>query len=99
MLISFCKLQAFKFSNIMVKIYTTNWCPSCTSAKKLLESLNIQYKEINIEESNLSREQLVDLTGGYTVPQIIINSKYIGGYDKLLYLHQNNKLEELLNEK
>ena len=99
MLISFCKLQAFKFSNIMVKIYTTNWCPSCTSAKKLLESLNIQYKEINIEESNLSREQLVDLTGGYTVPQIIINSNYIGGYDKLLYLHQNNKLEELLNEK
>ena len=99
MLISFCKLQAFKFSNIMVKIYTTNWCPSCTSAKKLLESLNIQYKEINIEESNLSREQLVDLTGGYTVPQIIINSRYIGGYDKLLYLHQNNKLEELLNEK
>ena len=99
MLISFCKLQAFKFSNIMVKIYTTNWCPSCTSAKKLLESLNIQYKEINIEESDLSREQLVDLTGGYTVPQIIINSSYIGGYDKLLYLHQNNKLEELLNEK
>ena len=99
MLISFCKLQAFKFSNIMVKIYTTNWCPSCISAKKLLESLNIQYKEINIEESDLSREQLVDLTGGYTVPQIIINSKYIGGYDKLLYLHQNNKLEELLNEK
>ncbi len=99
MLISFCKLQAFKFSNIMVKIYTTNWCPSCTSAKKLLESLNIQYKEINIEESNLSRKQLVDLTGGYTVPQIIINSRYIGGYDKLLYLHQNNKLEELLNEK
>ena len=99
MLISFCKLQAFKFSNIMVKIYTTNWCPSCTSAKKLLESLNIQYKEINIEESDLSREQLVDLTGGYTVPQIIINSSYIGGYDKLLYLHQNNKLDELLNEK
>ena len=83
----------------MVKIYTTNWCPSCTSAKKLLESLNIQYKEINIEESNLSREQLVDLTGGYTVPQIIINSSYIRGYDKLLYLHQNNKLDELLNEK
>ena len=63
-------------NDIMVKIYTTNWCPSCISAKKLLESLNIQYKEINIEESDLSREQLVDLTGGYTVPQIIINSKY-----------------------
>ena len=83
----------------MVKIYTTNWCPSCISAKKLLETLEIQYKEINIEETNLSREKLSELTGGYTVPQIVINNKYIGGYNELLYLHQNNKLEELLNEK
>jgi GrxC family glutaredoxin len=82
----------------MIKIYTTNWCPSCTSAKRLLESINIEYQEINIEEQNLSREQLLDLTGGYTVPQIIINTKSIGGYDKLLYLYQNNKLEKLLNE-
>ena len=82
----------------MIKIYTTNWCPSCTSAKKLLESINIEYQEINIEEQNLSREELLDLTGGYTVPQIIINAKSIGGYDKLLYLYQNNKLEKLLNE-
>ncbi len=81
----------------MIKIYTTNWCPSCISAKRLLESLNIEYQEINIEKQNLSRNQLLELTGGYTVPQIIINNKSIGGYDQLLYLHQNNKLEKLLN--
>ena len=83
----------------MVKIYTTNWCPSCNSAKRLLKSLNIQYEEINIEKNNFSREKLQQLTGGYTVPQISINNHYIGGYDKLLYLYQNNKLKELLNEK
>ena len=99
MLIALCKLHTLKFSNIMVKIYTTNWCPSCTSAKRLLKTLKIKYEEINIEEMNLSREELRKLTGGYSVPQIIINNQCIGGYDKLLYLHQNNKLEELLNEK
>ena len=99
MLIALRKLHTLKFSDIMVKIYTTNWCPSCTSAKRLLETLKIEYREINIEERNLSREDLGELTGGYSVPQIIINNKSIGGYDKLLYLHQNNKLEELLNEK
>ena len=99
MLVALRKLYTLKFSNIMVKIYTTNWCPSCTSAKRLLEILKIEYKEINIEELNLSREDLGKLTGGYSVPQIIINNKSIGGYDKLLYLHQNNKLEELLNGK
>ena len=83
----------------MIKIYTTNWCPSCVSAKNLLNSLIIEFKEINIEEQNFSRTELQELTGGYTVPQIIINDKCIGGYDKLLYLYQNNKLENLLNEK
>ena len=83
----------------MVKIYTTNWCPSCNFAKKLFNELNIKYIEINIEKGNMSRQDLLEITGGYSVPQIIINDKCIGGYDKLLYLHQNNKLNELLNEK
>ena len=83
----------------MIIIYTTNWCPSCISAKKLLNSLNIEFQEINIEQQNFSREQLQELTGGFTVPQIIINDTCIGGYDKLLYLHQNKKLDGLLNAK
>ena len=82
----------------MIKIYTTNWCPSCVSAKNLLEKLKIKYEEINIEQNNFSRQKLQELTGGYTVPQIVINNHYIGGYDKLLYLYQNNKLDDLLNE-
>ncbi len=83
----------------MIIIYTTNWCASCIYAKNLFEELNLEYQEINIEEKNISRKQLEELTGGYSVPQIVINRKSIGGYDKLLYLHQNNKLKELLNEK
>ena len=38
------------------------------------------------------------LSGGYTVPQIFINDKGIGGYDQLMSLYQKNKLKELLNE-
>ena len=83
----------------MVTIYTTNWCPSCNAAKNLLDSIDISYKEINIEEEKFSRAQLEELTGGYTVPQIIINNKCIGGYQKLLNLYQNNKLQEILNAK
>ena len=83
----------------MVKIYTTNWCSSCIAAKNLFKLLNIDYEETNIEEKDMSREELFKLTGGYSVPQILINEKCIGGYDKLLYLHQNNKLNLLLNEK
>ena len=83
----------------MIKIYTTSWCPSCVSAKNLLAELNIDFEEINIEEENISREDLQEISGKYTVPQIVINNKCIGGYTQLLYLHQNNELDKILNDK
>jgi len=81
----------------MIKIYTTNWCPSCVAAKNLLKNENIDFEEINIEEKGISREKLLEISGKYTVPQIVINNQYIGGYDQLLYLYQNNKLNKLIN--
>ena len=69
------------------------------SAKNLLVELNIDFEEINIEEENISREDLQEISGKYTVPQIVINNKCIGGYTQLLYLHQNNELDKILNDK
>jgi len=65
-------------------------------AKKLLDSKNIEYEEINIENNNISREDLHKLTGGRTVPQIIINGKSIGGFDDLILLNTNGKLDKLI---
>tara|TARA_B100001029_G_C15060885_1_gene458368 strand:- start:3257 stop:3505 length:249 start_codon:yes stop_codon:yes gene_type:complete len=81
----------------MIKIYSTTWCPSCRFAKSLLDSKNVDYEEINIEEVNISREKLKEITGGHTVPQIVINGTSVGGYDQLLKLDQLNKLDKLLN--
>ena len=83
----------------MVKIYTSNWCGYCNAAKSLLDKLQIQYEEINIEEKNINRTDLLNLSGGYSVPQICINNKFIGGYQELQYLYQNNKLEKIINAK
>ena len=62
----------------------------------MLDDIGLPYEEINIEEQDLTREDLVKITGGYTVPQIIINDKPIGGFDKLLQLNQSGELKELL---
>ena len=83
----------------MILIYTSNWCSYCTAAKNLLDELKLEYREINIEKENMSREMLLELSGGYTVPQIKINDKFIGGYDALQSLYQNKKLLDLVNEK
>lgn len=76
----------------MVKIYSTSWCPSCIDAKRLLSERGLEFEEINIEEKGWSRDDLFELTGGRTVPQIIIDEKPIGGYDDLLKLDSIGEL-------
>jgi glutaredoxin len=76
----------------MVKIYSTSWCLSCIYAKRLLSERGLEFEEINIEEKGWSRDDLFELTGGRTVPQIIIDEKPIGGYDDLLKLDNIGEL-------
>ena len=81
----------------MIIIYCTNWCGPCIAAKKMLDEMGISYKEINIEKEDLSRDDLFKLTGGFTVPQIIINDNSIGGFNELLQLNQSGELKKLLS--
>jgi GrxC family glutaredoxin len=79
-----------------VKMYTTNWCPYCRFAKRLLNEKGVDFKEINIDVLGLSREDLAKITGGMTVPQIVINNEAIGGYDNLWALDQSGELDKKL---
>ena len=58
--------------------------------------MGVSYEEINIEKEGLNRDDLSTLTGGYTVPQIIIINNPVGGFIELLELNQSGKLKELL---
>jgi len=77
----------------MIKIYSTSWWGPCKAAKQLLNDKGLSYEEINIEEHGISRDDLMKLTGGNTVPQIIIDDKVIGGFNQLLVLNQKGKLK------
>ena len=63
-----------------------------TTAKQFLNAKKQSFEEININDSDMSRDELFKLTGGRTVPQIIIDNKTIGGYDSLLALDRVGKL-------
>ena len=75
-----------------VKIYSTEWCSYCENTKRFLEEKGIEFEEINIESKGMSREDLEKITGGRTVPQIVIDGNPIGGYDDLLSLDSEGKL-------
>lgn len=81
----------------MITLYSSNWCPSCIWAKRLLDDLNLNYNEINIQKTKMTRNDLESITGGRTVPQIIINDVCIGGFDNLYSLNKSGGLQKLLN--
>ncbi len=58
----------------------------------MLSDRGLEFEEINIEKEGWSRDDLFELTGGRTVPQIIIDEKPIGGYDDLLKLDSIGEL-------
>ena len=76
----------------IIRIYTTSWCGPCKSAKNLLHDKGYEFEEIDIEKQGWTREDLFNLTGGRTVPQIIIDNKTIGGFDDLYKMNQEGKL-------
>ena len=66
-----------------ILIYTTNTCPYCIMAKKLLQDKQLSYKEIRVDLDDDAREKMITLSGRRTVPQIFIDEESIGGYDDL----------------
>jgi glutaredoxin 3 len=79
-----------------ITMYTTRWCGYCVRAKVLLDTLGLPYEEINLDDDPAFRETLHDRTGGWTVPQILIGDRPIGGYTELWRLDREGRLEELL---
>ncbi len=77
-------------------MYSTRWCGYCVRAKALLESRGIEYEEISLDDDPAFRQKLFDLTGGWTVPQILIDGRPIGGYTELWRLDRGGLLDDEL---
>ena len=78
-------------------MYTTRWCGYCVRAKALLDARGIPYEEIDLGEDPGFRATLNELTGGWTVPQILIDERPIGGYTELWCLERDGRLDALLD--
>ena len=76
-------------------MYTTAWCGYCVRAKALLDDRGLDYEEIRMDDDPAFRAKLLDLTGHWTVPQILIDDRPIGGYVELLALDRSGQLEQL----
>ena len=79
----------------MVTIYTTQTCPYCVRAKRLLQKKNVPYDEIDVSWDDDARLRLMQTTGRRTVPQIFIGERHVGGSDDLHALEERGELDGL----
>jgi glutaredoxin 3 len=79
-----------------VTMYITDACPFCMRAKALLAKRGIEYDEINLARDPDGRAELVERTGMYTFPQILIGDEPIGGFNELVAADREGRLAQLL---
>ena len=90
------RVQSLKESMARIQMYTTRWCGYCVRAKALLRSKGVEFEEISLDGDPAFRQKLHELTGGWTVPQIVIDSRPVGGYTELWRLDREGRLDERL---
>lgn len=80
-----------------VELYTTMFCPYCTRARNLLHKKGVTFTDIDVMGDDDKREEMIARANGrYTVPQIFIDGRHIGGSDELVALDRDGKLNPLL---
>lgn len=80
-----------------ILLYTTQFCGYCRAAKRLLEGKGLEFEEIDVAFDGGKRVEMIERANGLrTVPQIFIHGRHVGGYDELVTLEHEGKLEDWL---
>ncbi|MBP0588841.1 glutaredoxin 3 [Paraburkholderia sp. LEh10] len=80
-----------------VIMYSTQVCPYCQMAERLLKSRGVEHIEkVLIDKDPARRQEMMTRTGRRTVPQVYIGDRHVGGYDDLSALDRAGGLTPLL---
>ena len=80
----------------MVVIYLTQSCPYCKTAREMLAEKGYPWQEIDLGEQPEQYEEMIQRSGRYSVPQIWIGERHVGGLDDLTALNAVGELDVLL---
>jgi len=80
-----------------VEIYSTPTCRYCQQAKRIFDQIGVRYTEYDVQQDSVSLHVLRE-SGAQTVPQIVIDGTWIGGYTELAEKKLSGELKKLLEE-
>jgi glutaredoxin 3 len=81
-----------------VLMYATRFCPFCVMARRLLKAKGVGIDEIAVDGNAARRAEMRERSGCYTVPQIWIGDRHVGGYEEIFSLDRSGELDRLLKD-
>mgnify|MGYP001312534591 FL=1 len=74
-------------------------CGFSMAVSNLLKHLNVNFKGINVLESQSLRQGIKDYSDWPTIPQLYIKGEFIGGCDIVKEMFEKGDLKKILEEK
>lgn len=80
-----------------ILVYSTAGCPYCQAADRLLAKKGVSdIDRVRVDLEPGRRAEMQQKSGRFTVPQIWIGGRHIGGSDELHALDDSGELDQLL---
>ena len=77
----------------------TPQCGFSMATSNMLKILEVNYKGINVLETQALREGIKEFSDWPTIPQIYIKGEFIGGCDIVKEMYENGELKKVLEDK
>ena len=74
-------------------------CGFSMAVSNMLKILEVNYKGINVLESQSLREGIKEFSDWPTIPQVYIKGEFIGGCDIVKEMYENGELKKIFENK
>ena len=74
-------------------------CGFSMAVSNMLKILEVNYKGINVLESQHLREGIKEFSDWPTIPQVYIKGEFVGGCDIVKEMYENGELKKVLEDK
>tara|TARA_B100000795_G_scaffold218739_1_gene172896 strand:- start:750 stop:1082 length:333 start_codon:yes stop_codon:yes gene_type:complete len=74
-------------------------CGFSMAISNMLKILEVNYKGINVLESQSLREGIKEFSDWPTIPQVYIKGEFVGGCDIVKEMYENGELKKIFEDK
>lgn len=66
---------------------------------QILQHLGVNFKDVNVLDSDAMRNGIKEYTNWPTIPQLYVKGEFVGGADIMMEMYQSGELKQLLADK